>query len=68
MVEAGLEAERYEDAVAIALDQFAVAEQVFDRVGEAFGLECLGAGNGPVGADDRIAGARQDVRVRVDRA
>ena len=50
------------------LDQVAIAEQIFQRVGKALGLIELGAGDAAAGADDRVARADQDVRAAIDRA
>ena len=51
-------------AVAVGLDQVAVAQQILQRVGKALGLIEARAGNRAAGADDGVARADQDLRPR----
>ena len=48
------------------LDETAIAEQVFERIGKALGLIKPGTGNLAAGTDDRVAGADEDVGAGVD--
>ena len=68
VVHAGRQTQRDIAAVAVRLDQRAIAEQVFQCVGETLGLVELGAGDGAASADDGVAGTDQNVRPAVDRA
>jgi hypothetical protein len=52
----------------IGLDQSLVAEQILQRVRKSLGLEQRGAADCAAGADDRIAGAHQNVIAALDRA
>jgi hypothetical protein len=68
VVEARFQAQRHEHTVAIAFDEFGVAEQVLKLVGEALGLEYLGPAHVPMCPDDCIARAGQHFGIRIDRA
>ena len=52
----------------MGLHQIRVAEQFLERVGEAFDLIKISAGDRAGCAHDGIAGAHEDIRAAVDRA
>jgi hypothetical protein len=54
--------------IAMGGHQAGIAEQVVQRVGKALGLQHLLAVEPAAGADDRVAGAGEYRRVRIDRA
>ena len=67
VVHARGEPQRDVGAVAIGLDQRRIGQQVPQRVGEALGLQQLGAADRAAGADDGVARACQHLRIGIDR-
>src|SRR4029077_18162350 len=67
VVHAGRQAQRDIAAVAVRLDQCAIAEQILQRVGKTLGLIELSAGDRAASADDGVAGTDQNIRPAVDR-
>ena len=55
-------------AVSVRLNEIAIAEQVFQRVGKTLGLIELGTGNRAAGANDGIARTDHNIRPAIDRA
>src|ERR1700683_4430870 len=54
--------------VAMDIDQTAVAQQVRKRIAGAFDLIEIDSGDCSKGADNRVAGADEDLRISIDRA
>ena len=67
MIHAGGEPKRRELAAAIVIDQFCVAEQIDQGIGEPLGLQHRAVLDPPTGAHQRIAGTREHGGVSVDR-
>src|SRR5262249_56254207 len=65
-IHARFQPQRRIGAVATALDQTRVKQQILQRVRKALGLEQRGAADFAAGADDRVARADQNVRAALD--
>src|SRR5207249_2414306 len=68
MIHAGSEAQGGVASVAVELRQIAAAEQVFQRIPGPLQLQQVGAGDRATGADDGVARADKDARIRIDRS
>src|SRR5262245_16719905 len=68
VVHARCQPQRDVETIAMALDEKRRAQKIGQAVGKAFDLNKLGPGNPPVGANDRVAWAHDDLRIAVDRS